>query len=154
VRLCFINKLTRPFLRFLQFGPLIFVLASTILAIVSYLQALQYPFVSDDISYIVENSKLSELRLGELWRLFVEPYNDFSEFLPLRDLSYWFDITLFGQNPAAFRLHNIILYLVCRRWSMLRHWVYGDIFVKQIRKPVQLGEQQPSQHCLRCIPRL
>jgi len=31
----------------------------------------------------------------------------------LRDLSYWFDLTLFGLNPAAFRMHNILLYLLC-----------------------------------------
>ena len=47
-----------------------------------------------------------------MWRLLTEPYNPL-EFLPLRDLSYWFDIKLFGLNPAALRAHNIILYLLC-----------------------------------------
>ena len=35
-----------------------------------------------------------------------------AEFLPLLELSYWFDMTLFGLNPTAFRLHNVILYLL------------------------------------------
>jgi hypothetical protein len=52
------------------------------------------------------------LHLAELRRLFTEPYNPY-EFLPLRDLSYWFDITLFGLTPSAFRVHNILLYLLC-----------------------------------------
>ena len=58
---------------------------------------------------LTDNQKLAGLHLTELWRLFAEPYNDFFEFLPLREFSYWFDIKLFGLNPVAFRLHNIIL---------------------------------------------
>jgi hypothetical protein len=83
-----------------------------IVAVAAYLQSLDYPFVNDDRFYIVENTKLAGLHFAELWRLFVEPYNPY-EFLPLRDLSYWFDITLFGLTPSAFRLHSIILYLLC-----------------------------------------
>jgi hypothetical protein len=96
-----------------QLAPLALVLAGALVAVAAYLQALGYPFHSDDGVYITGNAKLSGLHLSELWRLLTEPYNTFSEFLPLRDLSYWFDITLFGLNPAAFRAHNIILYLLC-----------------------------------------
>jgi hypothetical protein len=106
-------NLTLPLARMRRPEPLLLVLASAVVAFAAYLQALNFPFMLDDIAYIVWNGKLSGLHPGELWRLFAEPYNDFSEFLPLRDLSYWFDITLFGLNPAAFRLHNIILYLLC-----------------------------------------
>ena len=31
----------------------------------------------------------------------------------MRELSYWFDLKLFGLNSAAFRVHNILLYLLC-----------------------------------------
>ncbi|MEO8343625.1 MAG: tetratricopeptide repeat protein [Gallionella sp.] len=88
------------------------VLLSAAVAVAVYLQTLHYSFVSDDELYIIENTKLAGLHFSELWRLFAEPYNPV-EFLPLRDLSYWFDIKLFGPNPTAFRLHNIILYLLC-----------------------------------------
>lgn len=93
-------------------APWFLLLAGVTVAVASYLQALHYPFVNDDTVYIVENTRLAGLRFAELWRLFIEPYNRY-EFLPLRDLSYWFDITLFGLTPAAFRAHNIILYLFC-----------------------------------------
>lgn len=93
--------------------PLATVLLSTLIAVAAYLQALHYPFVSDDTIQIVTNTKLASLRLTELWRLFIEPYNAFLEFLPLRELSFWLDIRLFGMNPAAFRLHNIFLYVIC-----------------------------------------
>lgn len=66
----------------------------------------------DDLGYITWNTKLAGLRFTEIWRLFTEPHNEYSEFLPLRDLSYWFDIVMFGQNPSALRLHNIFLYLL------------------------------------------
>ena len=95
-----------------KYAPWAITLLGAMVAVAAYLQALHYPFVSDDELYIVANTKLAGLHLSELWRLFVEPYNPV-EFLPLRDLSYWFDITLFGLNPAEFRLHNIILYLLC-----------------------------------------
>ncbi len=99
--------------RIKQFAPLALVLASAVVAVAFYIPALHYPFISDDTGYVTENSKLAALRLIELWRLFTGPYNDFSEFLPLRDLSYWFDITLFGLNSSAIRMHSILLYLLC-----------------------------------------
>ena len=99
--------------RMRQFAPWALVLVSAAVAVGAYLQALHYLFLSDDTVYITENPKLAGLHFTELWRLFIEPYNRYSEFLPLRDLSYWFDIKLFGLNSAAFRVHNIILYLLC-----------------------------------------
>jgi hypothetical protein len=107
-----INLLASP-RRIRQLAPFAVVLLGAIVAVAAYLQALDYPFVSDDIRYIPQNTKLAGLHLSELWRLFTEPYNTAFEFLPLRELSYWFDITLFGLNPAAFRVHNIILFLLC-----------------------------------------
>ncbi len=99
--------------RMRQLAPLSLVLLSATIAATAYLYSLDYPFVFDDTAYITENTKLAGLHLTELWRLFTEPYNVMSEFLPLRELSYWFDITLFGLSPSAFRLHNIFLYLLC-----------------------------------------
>jgi len=96
-----------------QFAPWVPVLACAIIALAAYSQALDYPFISDDISYVVTNKALAGLQTGELWRLLVVPYNIGFEFLPIRDLSYWIDITLFGQNPAGFRLHNMLLFLLC-----------------------------------------
>ena len=101
------------FARIKQYVPFAIMSISAIVAVAAYLQALNAPFISDDLLYIVYNKKLNELQLSELWRLLVEPYNPSFEFLPLRDFSYWIDIALFGQNPAALRWHNILLYLFC-----------------------------------------
>ena len=94
-----------------QLLPSMIVLASALVAVGAYLQSLDYPFFSDDITYLPGNAKLIALPFTELWRLFSEPYNCCYEFLPLRDLSYWLDIHLFGLSPSASRVHNIIYYL-------------------------------------------
>ena len=99
--------------RLWQLAPLALVLVCAVIAVSFYLPALHYPFISDDSGYVTENTKLAGVQPTGLWRIFTEPYNDFSEFLPMRDLSYWIDITLSGLNPAAFRVHSIILYLLC-----------------------------------------
>jgi tetratricopeptide (TPR) repeat protein len=91
-------------------APWALILVTAMIAIAAYMQALNYLFVSDDTVFITENTKLLNLHSSDLWRLFIEPYNRYSEFLPLRELSYWFDMTLFGLNSAAFRMHNIFLY--------------------------------------------
>ena len=94
-----------------KYFPLVLVAASAIVTTLIYLQTLSYPFISDDIPYLVWNTRLAELQLSGLWQLLVEPYNDVHEFLPLRDLSYWLDMKLFGLTSSAFRLNNIFLYL-------------------------------------------
>jgi len=82
-------------------------------AVLAYLQALHFPFIMDDGVYVRNNSRLFELPWTDLWRLFVEPYNGMHEFLPLREFSYWLDLSWFGNDAPAFRLHNILLYLLC-----------------------------------------
>ena len=99
--------------RLRQLAPWALVLVSAAIAVGAYLQAINYIFISDDTVYITENTKLLGLPFTELWRLFVEPFNRYSEFLPLRELSYWLDFKLFGLNSAAFRADSIILYLLC-----------------------------------------
>jgi len=94
-------------------SPLVLVLLSVAVSIAGYLQALNFPFVADDLVYISTNTRLAKLPFSELWKLLTEPYNTMSEFLPLRELSYWLDMSLFGQNPSGFRMHNILLYLLC-----------------------------------------
>ena len=89
------------------------VLVSAFVAVAAYLQAFNVPYFSDDISYLPENAKLIGLRVDDLWRLLIEPYNCCFEFLPLRDFTYWLDIKLFGLGPFASRGQNILLYLLC-----------------------------------------
>jgi len=96
-----------------QYANILLVFIGAAVSITAYFQAIDAPFMSDDVTYIEENAKLAGLQFHELWRLLVEPYNSFFEFLPIRDLSYWIDVKLFGLNPFFFRMHSIFLYLLC-----------------------------------------
>ncbi|MGC2456603.1 MAG: hypothetical protein WA435_01230, partial [Gallionellaceae bacterium] len=98
--------------RIRPYAPYALLFLGMAVAIGAYLKALDYPFISDDYTYIIGNAKLSGLHASQLWRLLVEPFNNF-EFLPLRDFSYWLDIKLFGLSGPAFRMHNILLYILC-----------------------------------------
>jgi hypothetical protein len=92
--------------------PLLLVLLCALAAVASYLQAINFQFVSDDLIYVADNHKLMRLPFAEVGRLFTERFNDY-EFLPLRDFSYWLDMQISGTDPAVYRLHNFLLYVLC-----------------------------------------
>lgn len=66
-------------------------------------------FFSDDFVYIVNNEFLKGIDFRHIFTIFTAFANKY-EYLPIRDLSYWFDYSFFGVNPLAFHLHNLILY--------------------------------------------
>jgi hypothetical protein len=77
-----------------------------------YLPALDYSFVADDGTYLgIRNNRLLALGTGDLWRLLTEPMNPW-EYLPVRDLTYWFDARVFGVFPDGFHAMNIVWYAV------------------------------------------
>ena len=63
-------KLRFPLARMRQLAPFALVLVSAVIAVGAYLQALHYPFISDDSGYLTANPKLAGLHLTELWRLY------------------------------------------------------------------------------------
>ena len=85
--------------------------AVILLAVVIYLPTLGGDFFSDDNTYIVNNKVLQELPLIEGWRVFSERTNPV-EYLPLRDLSYKLDMSVYGLQAWGFHLSNIVLYLL------------------------------------------
>ena len=94
--------------------PASFATLAVLAALLAYGPAVGSPFSPiDDSTYVLDNTVLQELRPSEAWRVFVSVTNPW-EYLPLRDLSYVVDLNLFGLDPAAFRIHNLILYgLTC-----------------------------------------
>ncbi len=83
----------------------------------SLIFALYYPvmgagFMSDDQLYISNNDALKNLQLENLLDIIYGSTNTY-EYLPLRDLSYWIDIQLFGMDTFGYHAHNIIIYLFC-----------------------------------------
>ncbi len=66
-------KPSHPATRLIQLAPFAVVLASMATAIGAYLYALDYPFISDDKDYLVDNNALIELKISELASLFTKP---------------------------------------------------------------------------------
>lgn len=81
-----------------------------LLALLPYLQTLDFGFVADDHVYLgLSNSRLLDLELSGLWRLAVAPANPW-EYLPLRDLSYWLDLALYDDQQFGLHLGNFLWY--------------------------------------------
>lgn len=79
-------------------------------ALILYLPALDHSYFADDHIYLgFGTSKVINLPPAELPRIFTELMNPW-EYLPIRDLSYWIDIQLWGGFPDGFHFSNIVWY--------------------------------------------
>jgi tetratricopeptide (TPR) repeat protein len=100
---------------------LIFVLILLTVNLFLFLPSMSGDFLWDDKYFISENSNLlGDHFLQDFWR---SPFGGFSGtdenslridlgrqfYRPLTSLSYWLDFKLWGLNPAAFHLTNILL---------------------------------------------
>jgi tetratricopeptide (TPR) repeat protein len=90
-------------------GPRIAAALVVLLTAAVYIPSLGGGFFSDDFVYVVGNDALRSIPVWRLWSFFGGPTNPY-EFLPIRDMSYRFDIALFGLNPLGYHLHNLLLY--------------------------------------------
>ena len=82
------------------------VLAFLIFAV--FANTLSNGFVWDDSYYLL---KVGAYRNFDLHRFFLGLGNGV-EYLPVRDLSYALDFTLWGENPAGFHATNLILFIL------------------------------------------
>ncbi len=92
--------------------PSALVLLAAAVFLMACVPALNTPFFTDDIIYLVDNLALQSAPLSAPWQFFTGATNRW-EYLPVRDLSYALDLALFGLQPLVFRLHNLLLYVLC-----------------------------------------
>lgn len=100
-----------------------------------YLPTLFQPFFADDGIYLAfTNRFLREAPWSELHKLLLVPANPW-EFLPLRDLTYWLDFRLFGDEPMGFHLSNLIWYVLsCAAcFAFLREALGASVHLPQDR---------------------
>jgi hypothetical protein len=82
------------------------------LAVLANAPALSGPFFVDDLVYVVGNDAVQSMSLFRGWELFLARTNPY-EYLPLRDLSYLLDFSVWGLSPWGYHLHNLLLYALC-----------------------------------------
>lgn len=91
-----------------------------LLAIISFGNVINNDFVNyDDYNYIHENQRIKGEKLSDAFALFnPTPFlssklpKKLNEYLPVRDLTYWFDYQLWGLNPHGYHLTNSIIYIL------------------------------------------
>lgn len=62
----------------------------------------------DDVDYITQNPLIRNINVSNLKSIFLSPYN--GNYAPLHILSYMFDYAIWGLNPAAFKMVNVLLH--------------------------------------------
>ncbi len=76
-----------------------------------YANSLTNGFSVDDFQFVVNNPAVHGFSWGNLQAIFASVPNGI-EFLPIKDLTYCFDVALFGVNPLALHLMNVVWYLL------------------------------------------
>ena len=66
-------------------------------------------FADDEIYMAYMNRFLRQAPWSDLHQLFLKPQNPW-EFLPLRDLTYWLDFRIYGDEPNGFHATNLLWY--------------------------------------------
>lgn len=91
-------------------------------------------FADDDVYLAYSNHLLRESNWRELYLLLVKPANPW-EFLPLRDLTYWLDFRLFGDDPFGFHATNLAWYGVS---SLASFWLFRELIL--LCRPAWVGQ--------------
>ncbi len=79
-------------------------LLAFVVAFLAYLSTLGHGFVFDDMSLILQNPHVTELRWGDILST--------SEYRPVRTLTYALNYLIGGANPFGYHLLNVVLHAV------------------------------------------
>lgn len=82
-------------------------------------------FADDDVYLAFANHFLRETDWSDLYQFFLRPANPI-EFLPLRDLTYWLDFRLFGDELSGFHATNLIWYAAC---GLAAFWLFHELIL-------------------------
>ena len=97
-----------------------------LLAFCLYLPSLFYGnFADDDIYLAYTGNMVRELPWTELYQFVLKRGNSL-EFLPLRDLSYWLDFRLFGDEPMGFHSSNLFWYALS---ALGAGWLFRELII-------------------------
>lgn len=94
-------------------------LALVLLVIIAYIPSLHGQFIWDDDFHVVKSTALRSL--GGLWRIWFVP-GATQQYYPLTHSSFWIDYHLWGLNPFAYHVENVLLHGInaVLVWQLLR----------------------------------
>ena len=83
-----------------------FASAIAVTAFIVYAHTISFEFVFDDIENILNNPAIIHFQPSQLLQTFTEPWR------AVIQLSYGFTYYIFGFNPAAFHLFNVLIHVI------------------------------------------
>jgi protein O-mannosyl-transferase len=78
--------------------------AIAIVAFILYAHTIQYGFVFDDVENILNNPAVFKFHPSQVWQFLIQPWR------ALIQISYGYTHYLFGYNPAAYHLANVLIH--------------------------------------------
>jgi tetratricopeptide (TPR) repeat protein len=90
-----------------------------LLVIIAYIPSLHGQFIWDDDFHVVKSTALRSL--SGLWRIWFVP-GATQQYYPLTHSSFWIDYHLWGLNPFAYHVENVLLHAInaVLVWQLLR----------------------------------
>lgn len=88
------------------------IIGIAIIAVACFVNSIPADFAYDDWELVVNYTAVHGFNPENLKAAFTGSH-DALEFLPLRDLTYMLDHTIFGLNPWGYHMSNVIYYLLC-----------------------------------------
>jgi tetratricopeptide (TPR) repeat protein len=82
-----------------------------LLTILTYFDSLSNRFNIDDPGLLLNNTAVHGISIDNIRKIFASVPNGF-EYLPVRDLTYCLDFTLWGSNPFGYHLANLLYYMI------------------------------------------
>jgi tetratricopeptide (TPR) repeat protein len=87
-----------------------------VLGLLTYANAVNHPFVHDDVAFIQNNPYLGDLDLKNFFRQTSSPYQDLrfvnQYYRPILELTNRILYRIVGINPSAFHFFNILLHII------------------------------------------
>ncbi len=106
----------------------LFLLVPFFLVVVIYSASFPKEFTNwDDPQYILNNPLIRGFSVENLQKILSQPY--FGNYAPVSLLSYALDANLWGLNPDAFHVHNVLLHLGC---VIALYFVLGQLGFKAL----------------------
>ncbi|MBI1920635.1 MAG: hypothetical protein HYS23_06100 [Geobacter sp.] len=82
-----------------------------VLVVATYFHSLENGFNIDDAQLVKNNTAVHGFTVANIRQMFTTVSNGL-EYLPVRDITYALDFTVFGPNPSGFHFSNLIYYFI------------------------------------------
>jgi protein O-mannosyl-transferase len=88
--------------------------AIAVISFILYVRTIYYGFIFDDVEHVLNNPAVFHFKPSQIWQFLIQPWRS------LIQISYGYTHYLFGFNPAAYHLVNVLIHVLN---SVLVFWI-------------------------------